>query len=567
MTEPEPAVPTASLHRQPRFQLIWLVPLVALLVAGYLAWETIHSRGPVITISLRTAEGLQAGQTKVRHKAVELGTVRSISLSDDLSHVNVQVQMRREAIPELTDQARFWVVRPRLAGGNVSGLDTLLSGAYIELDPGSPEQMDRGTPQRSFEGLDDPPAVRSDEPGTTYVLTTPRIGGITSGSPVLYRDVAVGEVLRWTFGPQGQGFIVTIFVRKPFDAFVHDATEFWNSSGVSLDLGADGVTLRLESLQAVLSGAVSFDTEPEGRATPVSQPGAQFRMYHNRATAAAAGYKRRLAFVTRFYGSVRGLAVGAAVELYGITLGNVTGVKLQFDPAGNETYVEVRFEIQPERILKLAQIDTEDPLEVTRNLVRRGLRMEVHTVNYLTSQMVLSMDFLPDAPPADVSRLPDGAVLVPSQASGLDGLTTGATAVMQSLAKVPFDKIGRDLDTLLTGASTVANAPELRQSIATLSATLLQVQDLVRKFDTGAGPALRQLPAIADNLNTALARTTKLVNSADAAYGANSDLQRNLDRLLAQFSDAARSVRLLADFLAQHPEALIQGRSGKGAER
>ncbi len=564
---PEPALPEASLHRHPRFQLIWLIPIVALLVAGYLAWDTIHSRGPVITLRFRTADGLQAGQTKVRHKAVELGTVQSINLSDDLSHVNVRVQMRREAIAELTDQARFWVVRPRLSGGSVSGLDTLLSGAFIELDPGSPEAMVQGRQQRDFTGLDDPPAVRSDEPGTTYFLRAPRVGGITSGSPVLYRDVVVGEVLHWEFGAQGQGFLITIFVRRPFDSFVHDASQFWNSSGVSLDLGAQGVTLRLGSLQALLTGAVAFDTDLEARGTPVSRPGAQFRLYHDQPAAAAAGYKRRLNFATRFHGSVRGLAVGAPVELYGITIGIVTAIRLQFDPDGHESYVDVRYEIQPERILNMAEIDSENPLEVTRTLVRRGLRMALHTANYLTGQMVLSMDFVTGAEPAEVTQLPDGTVLVPSQSGGLDGLTASATQVMQSLAQVPFDKIGRDLDTLITGTSALTNGPELRRSIATLSATLQQVQELVRKVDTQAGPALKDLPAIADNLNTALARTSRLVASADTAYGSNSGVLRDVERLLAQFSDAARSVRLLADFLSQHPESLIQGRTDRGVNR
>ncbi len=570
MTEPPPPqapLPEAALHQRPRFQLIWLIPIVALLVAGYLAWDTIHARGPTITLTFPTADGLQAGQTKVRHKAVDLGTVQSITLSDDLSHVIVRVQMRREAIPELTDKARFWVVRPRLSGGSVTGLDTLLSGAFIELDPGSPEEMANGAQQRDFEGLDDPPAVRSYEPGTTYTLEASRIGAITSGSPVLYRDEVVGEVLRWEFGPQGRGFLITIFVRKPFDSFVHQASQFWNGSGLTVDLGADGITVRVGSLQALLTGAVAFDTTADARASPVSKPGAQFRMYRDQPNAAAAGFKRRLSFDTRFHGSVRGLAVGAAVELYGITIGNVTAIKLQFDPAGHESYVDVHFEIQPERILNVAQIDSENPLEVTRNLVNRGLRMTLHTVSYLTSQLVLSMDFVPGAEPAEVTQLPDGTVLVPSQASGLEGLTASATQVMNGLAQVPFDKIGRDLDTLLSSAATLANGPELRRSIATLSATLVQVQELVRKVDTASGPALKELPAIADNLNTALARTAKLVASADTAYGSNSGVLRDVERLLAQFSDAARSVRLLADFLAQHPEALIQGRTGRGMER
>jgi paraquat-inducible protein B len=290
-------------------------------------------------------------------------------------------------------------------------------------------------------------------------------------------------------------------------------------------------------------------------------------MYQDQQTAAAAGYKRRMPFATHIHGSVRGLAVGAPVELYGITVGTVSSIQLKLDPNGQDSYVDVRFEVQPERILDLAQIESENPIDITRNLVQRGLRMELHTANLLTGQMVLGMDFIQGSDPADVSTLPDGTVVLPSQPGGLDSLTSAATQVLHNLSQVPFDKIGRDLDTLLTSATAITNGPELRRSIASLSATLVQVQDLVRKIDTSTSPALKQLPAIADNLNAALARTSKLVASADTAYGSNSTVMRDVERLLAQFSDAARSVRLLADYLNQHPESLIQGRSGRGVER
>jgi len=572
MTEPRPPTPlpddypTAAEHSARRFQLIWLIPLVAMLVAGYLAYQAIAARGPTITLSFKSADGLKAGQTKVRHKAVDLGTVDSIQLSADMSHVLVRVKMQREATAELTSLARFWVVRPRLNAGNISGLDTLVSGSYIELDPGvagaGPVE-----PEVNFTGLDEPPAVRSDEPGQTYTLQASRIGGLSSGSPVVYRDVTVGEVLRWEMAPDGASFIVSIFVRKPFDRFVHKATHFWNASGVGVDLGANGVQLRLESLQALLNGAIAFDTAADMRDTPVSPDNSSFRLYADEQTAAAAGYTRRLPFVTRFEGSVRGLAVGAPVETYGIQVGVVTAVKLHFDPSGNDTHVEVRFELQPERILSAAEIANDKPLAATQTMVSHGLRVQLLTANYLTGQRLLGLDFVPDAPPAEARELKDGTIFVPGIAGGLDTLQAGVTDLVQKIGRVPFEQIGTDLATTMHAVSSLTGGPELKQSLGSLQAALANVQDLVRKVDAGSTPLLKRLPEMAQTLQATLERAAHLVASTDTGYGGDSQVKRDLDRMLVEINDTARSVRLLADYLSAHPDALIQGRSGRASEK
>jgi paraquat-inducible protein B len=567
MTDDEaPTDPQAISTRARRFQPIWLIPIVAALIAGYLATVAISARGPTITLSFRAADGLRAGQTKVRHKAVDLGTVDTIRLSDDLSHVVVSVQMQREATARLTDKARFWVVRPRLNAGNISGLDTLVSGAYIEMDPG-PANAPNAQPRRDFVGLDEPPAVRSDEPGTSYTLQASRIGGLTSGSPVLYRDITVGEVLGWELAPDGQSFTVSIFVRRPFDGFVHNATHFWNASGLALDLGANGVQMHIESLQALLSGAVAFDTAAEERGSAQSAQGASFHLYTTEAAANAGGYTKRLPFLTRFEGSVRGLTVGAPVEIYGIQVGTVTAVKLVFDPGGTQTHVDVRYDIQPERILSAAEIAQQPPLETARNMVRHGLRAQLHTANYLTGQLFVGLDFLPNPPAVDVSVMEDGTIVLPGNAGGLDSLAATMTALSAQLAQIPFAQIGADLQTTLHGLSAVVNGPELHQSLQSLAVTLHETEGLVRHLDTGTAPALKRLPEIAESLQVTLARTAALMQSAETGYGADSQTRRDLDRLVVQVSDTARSVRLLADFLTQHPEALIQGRSAKAAEK
>jgi paraquat-inducible protein B len=560
---PETPVPVAEIHPRRRFQMVWLIPLVAIGIALFLGWRTLYQRGPDITLTFSTADGLTAGQTKVRHKAVDLGTVRSIRLSDDRTHVEVVLEMQREATRYLTDHARFWVVRPRLTAGTISGLDTLVSGAYIELDPGAPG----GKPLRQFTGLEEPPAVRSDEPGTSFTLKADRVGSLSSGSPVFYRDIPAGEVLGYDLGPNGEGVTIHTFIRRPYDTLVHEGSHFWNASGLSIDLGAGGLALRLESLRAVLSGGVAFDTSAEALQTPQAGTASVFRLYRNEQNAAAAGYTQRIPFLVHFRGSVGGLAVGAPVQIYGIQIGTVTGVRLFFDPAeGARSYVEVRLEIQPERFMANRPDTGESVPDTARRLVRQGLRVELQTANYLTGQLVVSVDFVDHPAPADIG-IENGVVVLPSVPGGFDSITANLGRLTSQLSALPLDDIARNLNATLQGVSNLTGGPQITQSLESLQATLATTRDFVKQLNTDVGPALRQTPEIMKSLQASVDRLGKLAGSADQGYGASSQFRRDLERLMGQMSDAARSIRLLADYLDQHPEALVRGRAGQATER
>ena len=552
--------PTAQLRPRRSLQLIWLIPLLAAAIAGFLGWRAWRERGPSITLSFTTADGLIAGQTKVKHKAVDLGTVERISLSPDMSHVIVRVAMLREAEDELTEAARFWVVRPRLTLGNVSGLDTLVSGSYIELDPGiTPTGATPAKPQSEFTGLEEPPAVRSDEPGQVYHLKSERIGSLTSGAPLFFRDITVGEVLGYTLGPNGDNVTIDVFVRAPYDKLVRRTTHFWNASGVTLGLGADGVQLRLESLAAVLSGGVAFDNSAVTADAAPSPAGATFPLFRDETTATAAGASERLPFLVYVEGSVRGLVVGSPVELYGIPIGAVTEVKLQLNPADSSSHVAVRFDIQPNRVGTPSGAAAIDPMVMAQRLVDRGMRVELNTSNYLTGQLVVALTFTPGLPSVPVRR-EEGAIVLPNQAGGLTGITSGLSDVIAKVNRLPLEQIANNLNATLESAQGLVGGPELRDSLKALSATLAAARELVRNFDEGATPALKRLPGIAQSLQATVDRANKLVGSTDAGYGAGSQFNRDLQRLLSQVGDTARSVRLLADYLDQHPEALLRGR-------
>jgi paraquat-inducible protein B len=537
--------PIARLRRS-RFSLVWLIPLVALATAVYLGVRTVRSEGPLITITFKTGDGLTSAQTRVRHKAVELGQVQSVRLTDDMLGVVVTVRMRREASPYLTSNARFWVVRARLSSGSISGIETLVSGSYIEMDPGARD----GQAQDAFVGLEQPPGVRSGEPGRTYQLRADRIGSLGPGAPVFWRDITVGEVLGYDIGNGAGPVKVSVFVRSPYDAFVQQGTHFWNASGLSVSVGGEGVHVEVASLQAVLSGGVAFDSPRPERHAAQMPDGAEFPLYRTIQDAQAAGYTTRQAFVTYFDSNVRGLARGGPVEFFGLQIGTVTEVALDVDPDSGRARVRVRFEVQPERVQASPESTMESPVEVARKLVQRGMRAQLRTASYLTGQMVLALDFVPGAAPAALTT--EGAdTVIPSVGGGLDGLMAAAGNIANKIDRLPLDEIGANLNSTLRSASGAMGS----------------VQELARKADSGLSPVLQRLPPLVTAVQDAVIKAGRTLGSIDLSYGKDSAFNRELERAMVQVGDTARSIRLLADYLDRHPEALVRGRADYGQTR
>src|SRR5712672_2017556 len=267
-------LPTAGVHRRRRIPLVWIVPLITALIAAWLAWDTFSKRGPTIVISFDTAAGLTAGQSQLKYKNVVMGTVKTITVSPDFTHVLVTVETVREAEPFLNDKTIFWVVKPELFAGNITGLDTLLSGTYIGMRPST----EKGKEQSSFVGQENPPILESDVPGKTFKLQSKRIGSISLGSPIFFRDLNVGTVLGWDLGDLASNVTIHAFVHAPYDQYVHDDTSFWNASGLSIKLTGSGVSLQMESLRALLLGGVAFDT-PSDSTQPVAQAEREFPLY------------------------------------------------------------------------------------------------------------------------------------------------------------------------------------------------------------------------------------------------------------------------------------------------
>jgi paraquat-inducible protein B len=551
----------ASTRRSRRPSVIWLLPVVAVAIGAWLAWDTLSREGPTITISFETAEGLQAGQSQLKFRDISLGTVKSLALSDDHSHVLVTVSTTRQADPLLTNDAQFWVVKPRLFAGNLSGLSTLVSGSYIGMLPGQASSAR----ERTFVGREDPPVLESNEAGRTFLVKANRLGSVSLGSPVFFRDISVGEVLGWDIADMAEYATIHVFVRAPFDKYVNDETRFWDASGLSVKLGGDGVEVQLESLRALVLGGIAFDTMT-GTQAAISAQGHVFPLFANRDAAQAASYSRKVQLVSYFPGSVRGLAVGADVTLRGLKVGQVTDVKLTYDAAKDQILAPVRFEVEPERFLGIGREVFKDAQEGMDLLVGRGLRATLQSANLITGQMLVALEFVPDAPPATVAE-EDGAFVMPTtEAGGFSGLTASATELLRKVNAIPFASLGQQLDRTAAGLNNIVNGPEVKQALISLNATLSSVQDTVQHLDTGLAPAMKRLPDMAASLQKTMGDANKLVLSLQAGYGDNTQFNRDLDRLLIQLNDATRSIRALADLLARHPEALIKGRPAGGVE-
>ena len=535
---------------------MWLLPLIAVAIGGWLAWNTLSKEGPTITLSFETAEGLQAGQSQLKFKEIVLGTVQSLDLTPDHKHVLVKIATTRQADPLLTSTTIFWVVKPRLFAGNLSGLGTLLSGAYVGMLPGEAA----GKPQQEFVGREDPPVLETNVPGHTFLLKASRVGSISIGSPVFFRDLDVGTVLGWDISDMVRTVTIHAFVRAPYDSYVHDETRFWDASGFSLKLGGAGVDVQVESLRAMLLGGIAFETPDTAISAAISSESHVFPLFKDREAADAASYTRQIPLVAYFSGSVQGLGPGSEVTIHGIVVGHVTDVRLSYDPAKKAVVVPVHFEVQPERIVGVGKQVYKSQAEAVDLLVNQGLRATLQSASLITGQQMVVLDFMPDAPPATVTMEGANFVIPTTTSGGFAGLQASAAALLEKVNSIPFDQIGKNLDGILEAANTMANGAQMRQTLTDLAATVAQVKNVTTHLDSGLSPTLRQLPELTAGLQKTVASTNRLVESLNTGYGGNTQFNRDVGRVLVQLNEALSSIRALTDLLARDPEALIKGR-------
>jgi paraquat-inducible protein B len=525
---PEAVAEPKSRHS---IQLVWLIPILAALIGGILAVKTYLQKGPTITITFKTGEGLEAGKTKIKYKDVEVGQVKGITISKDLSHVDVTAEMKKETTQYLVDDTRFWVVRPRISGGSVTGLGTLMGGAYIGIDVGKSKQ-----PQRTFKGLDVPPAFTTNDPGSVFLLHSADLGSLDIGSPVYFRRIQVGQVASYELDEGGTGVTFKVFIAAPYDEYVKVNTRFWNASGIDLTLDSSGMKLKTVSLVSLLIGGIAFQTlDEDGNGAP-SGPNTAFTLFANRDEAMKHRDTISQTFALIFKESVRGLNVGAPVDFRGLEIGEVTGIHPTFDPRAKETDILVEIRTYPERLRARAVGPvpnvTENDTLISRS-VERGLRAQLKSGSMLTGQLFIAVDFFPNAPKAKVDWSTNPP-RIPTTPGGLVVLQESVMQIAKKLEKLPLDQL----------------VGEVRQAVQALDTTLKSADELVKRIDADLMPEAR----------AALVEAHKTLGAAKQTLSPDAPLQHDLRETLRELSLAAQSLRVFTDYLDRHPESLIRGK-------
>jgi len=541
--QPQPAdIPDAIIDRRRRrsSQLIWLIPIIALIIGISLAVQAWMSKGPVITISFKSGEGIEAGKTKIKYKDVQIGQVKSVTIAKDRSSVLVTAELAKEAEGFLKADTRFWVVRPRITGSSISGLSTLTAGSYIGMDVGKSNDD-----QTAFTGLETQPLVTMDMPGRQFVLHTADAGSLSVGSPVFFRHLQVGEVVSSDLDKDGETITLRVFVQAPYDKFVRSSTLFWHASGIDFKLDANGMTVNTESLLSIVMGGIAFQTHDDFDEMPQAEQGHNFTLFSNKEEALKRPDSIVENYTLVFRESVRGLAVGAPVDLRGITVGEVTKIKAELDPASKNVAMVVQIRFYPERLKPRSHAASDqkkimDSHKLLDAMVKKGFRAQLKSGSLLTGQLYVALDFYPDVAPASINWHKSPAIL-PTVSGNMAQFQTSLMKIVQKLEKLPLEELAGDA----------------RKTVQTLDVTLKSADKLLKDLDASIVPEARQVLV---GVRTTLDGANKALGEVKQTMSADSPLQVDLRDTLRELGRAAQALRLLGDYLERNPEALIRGK-------
>jgi len=520
--------------KKKRFSAVWIVPIVALLIGASLIWNNLNQRGPTVEISFKSAAGITAGKSVVKYKDIVVGKVKKLRFSDDLSSVIVTAELNKEMRPYLREGTRFWIVHARLTAESVEGLDTLLSGAYIAMDP-----SDQGEKTTRFTGLENPPVLLKGHQGRRFVLEADSKGSLQIGSPIYYKKIKAGTVTSYRLAPNHKRVLIDIFVEKPYSDLVRSTTRFWDASGIEATIGTQGVEIRTESLTALLSGGVAFDNFGHfGPGKPVEE-NHHFVLFESYKQAKKVVYQREIYFWVYFDESIRGLKIGSPVEFRGVKVGEVVNFFLEGDAETGDFKIPILFKLQPERFNVRGTPMTGDReslyAAIFKKLVARGFRAQLQSGNLLTGDLLINLDFHPNAKPARLVK-ENGLYVFPSVPATMESLKNNLQTILQDLAAIPFKEIGQ---------STLEILNQVKEQ------TLPGINTGIKQFEKELMPALSRLVTESD-------RTLKEVRRT--YLDTNAEIHRKMLKLLDEITKTSRSIRHLSDYLERHPESIIRGK-------
>lgn len=533
--------------KRARLAVVWIVPIVAALVGVGIVVQQYLNEGPTIRISFRTAEGIEPGKTLIKYKDVDIGKVTEVVLSKDYSKILVTAKMEKHAGGLLAKDSRFWIVKPRVTLGGVSGIGTLLSGRYIGFEPGK-----SGESHHDFVGLEVPPPITGGMSGREFILRAGTLGSLGIGSPIFYRRLNVGQVIGYDLAPDGKSMVIRIFMNAPYDGYITSDTRFWESSGIHASMGSGGFSLQTESVLSILVGGIGFETPPSATAGKPAPEKSVFTLFDNRDAAMAPQISESERYVLYFHESLRGLSVGAPVTMLGLPVGEVTAVGLDYVPKAHGIRTRVEIMTYQYRLLRhLGKTDVaamkvmslEELNKITQRLVEeKGLRAQLRTGSLISGQLYVALEYFPDAPKARIDRTKEPPQF-PVAPGNMENIEQQLKSILAKLDKVPVEEIGNDL----------------KKTLDALEKTLQSANRTLTRVDAETLPEAKKT---LEDLRRAAAATERVLSSTDnTLLGPDAPAQQELRDALQEFTRAARAIRELADYLERNPETLLRGKN------
>ena len=600
MTELENSTyPTAQVSPKSRFSLIWIIPLTAALIGGWLIFKYYSERGTIITITFDEAAGIEVKKTPIRYKDVQVGKVKKLSLTPDLKKVVVTAEIYPEMAENLGNNTRFWVVRPRVTFQGVSGLDTLFSGVHIGIDPGI-----KSAPLESYAGLSTPPIITTDKQGTRLALNTESLGSLDVGSPIYYHKIKVGEVTSYSLNAQDGSIDVFIYVYEPYDQKIKTNTRFWNASGLEVNLNSSGVSARMESITSLLIGGIAFET-PEGELGYELDGETAFKLYDSYTLAKDDTQRlNKLFYVMYFEDSLHGLSDDSIVEYGGVKVGKVESILLENIENSSQIKTLVKVSLRIDKFSKKG--DHKEAEQVLQNLVSDGLQAQLTVDSLITGAQYISLNLPKGGPPLKeelFALLPTSkkhAAIFPTAVAKTSLLNFDATEISQELNKaissvtalINSDDVKKTLQGLANTSESISKitdklskegfSGELVNTLAEAQKTTKDISALVldtRKalatisratntLQKDASLSMKTFNNVSNKLQGDVRKTlgnidrvsVTLDKSMKTTLSEDSPLQYRLQQLINDLSEASKSFSVLADTIQRKPNAIILGK-------
>lgn len=515
-----------------RWSPVWIVPIVTLLIGGWILFYHFSHLGPEVILVTENAEGIQAGKTTIKSRSVDVGLVQKTELTDDLHHVEITVRLNTGMEKLLHGDSVFWVVKPQIGREGVTGLGTLLSGAYIELQPGT-----RQAHQERYQLLDAPPLAPPDAKGIRIRLDSKKAGQLNAGDPVLFRGYRVGTVETSGFDTDKRQMTYQLFIAAPYDRLVTTNVRFWKDSGIAVDMSASGMRVEMGSLTTLFSGGVSFDVPDGWDLGELAKSDTPYHLFDDQRSIQDSLYTSHVDFLMFFNDSIRGLQVGAPVEFRGIRLGTVAQVPYMTQAINqelnNDYRVPVLIRIEPDRFLSRLGKDFNLDQRL-KDGKKNGLRASLKTGNLLSGALYVDLDFYNNVPAYVGPNRVAGYEVIPTTSSGL-------SQIQQKLAAA-LDKInGLPLNGMITEAT--GTLKQSQQTLRELQGTLKNLNQIT------ASPAMKTLPEDMQQTLRELNRSMKGLQPGSPAYNKLvGDMQR-LDQVLRELQPVLKTLNTKSNAL------------------